>query len=136
MKIGFHGGLCCGIKHIYELGTHPQSGTGPLVKKGNGAPPENDLDGFDFQSTTNFFRGAAPKETYLQRLDRYIAYLDKYRPGCVIEICLAEYVWSCQVKAWGKLLEERGFKEILMFENPNSHNLVRIYHRLNEGEEK
>jgi hypothetical protein len=134
MKIGFHGGLCCGVKHIYGLGSCPDYTIYARLKVGNGAPPGNDLAGHDFQSQTDFFRAAAPSETYLQRLDRYIAYLDKYRKGCVIEVCLAEYNWDCQVKAWGKLLEERGFKEIHRFKNNNSGMFVRIYHRL-EGED-
>jgi hypothetical protein len=96
---------------------------------GTGKPPDEDLNGWDFESTDDFFRGSAPKETRLNRLDRFIAYLDTWRPKCVIEICLAEYSWACQVKAWGELLKERGFEEVRRFKNGNSETYVRIYHR-------
>lgn len=138
MKIGFHGGKCCGIKTIHGLGYNPNELIAALPKRKEFDKPA-DQYGRDFRSVTNFFRDKAPCETCLARLDRYIKYLDEKRPKGIIEIALADFngnreatSWN-QIRKWEPILLERGFKLVNECMNSNSGNKVYVYHR-NSGE--
>lgn len=136
MKIAFHGGKCCGIKTIHGMGTDPNATQSALRKPRRTEKQDNaDQYGPDIRSSTNFYRYSAPKETSLQRLDRYIAFLKEVRPQGIIEIVLAKtsYDFSSQLTHWNAPLLERGFKEVNRCKNSNSGNTVVVYH-LNCGE--
>jgi hypothetical protein len=136
MKITFHGGECCGVKHISGFSHDPTSKLEAYInpKPFSGAHP--DQNGASVNSAKNFFYGEAPKETEVERLDRYIAYLDKVRPFGVIEIVLCDYKksWLDQTKDWAPILLERGFVLVTDCINSNSGNRIYIYHRKVEGD--
>jgi hypothetical protein len=125
MQIFLHGGKCCGIKQICGFGMVPND---MLDAKLTTAMPPNDRSGY-VNSELEFFHRSAPKETYLERLDRYLAYVDEVRPGCVVEACLGPH----QISAWEELLKARGFKAVTRFFNSNSHVRVTMYHRITFG---
>lgn len=138
MKISFHGGKCCGIKIIHNMGSNPNE---ILPERDYGDKPvyfDRDKYGEDVSSDLMFFYGKVPKETYLKRLDRFIAFLDKHRPKGVIEITLSDYdVYGQpnnfnQVAKWEPLLLERGFVLVTKCLNSNSNNNIYIYHRKKE----
>ena len=131
LKIANHGGKCCGIKIIHGFDGTPSCGEAATKKKNR---IENDQLGMNVSSVTNFFSDAAPAETILKRLDRYIAFIRQGRPKGLIEVTLAScpiyygYTVSKQDATWGGILEERGFKRVAYFKNSNSGNFVSIYH--------
>lgn len=128
MHLGFHGGHCCGIKTIRNMGYGP---TAPNITADALDEVEASFcgeDGATFNTEERFFLRAAPKETNLERLDRYLAYLEERREAGAVEITLAtkpanptEY-WTQE--AWIPVLEERGFKKVCEFLNSNSMNTV------------
>ena len=125
MILAFHGGRCCGIKTIYNFGTDPYEKVSAFKATDN----RNDDARYTTTSVTdNFFTDDAPVETRLERLDRYIAFVEKRRPQHLIEICLAEGVCINQTKKWDPLLKERGFSLVARFKNSNSGNWVCVYH--------
>jgi hypothetical protein len=128
MRLGYHGGLCCGVKTIFEMGT-PGTVAVPLDEY---EQADDDLSGEEISSDSPFFTGAAPSENNVERLDRYLAYLKKYRPRGIVEICLAtnprdpQDYWSQEY--WFKPLKERGFKMVTEGPNSNSGNIIHIFH--------
>jgi hypothetical protein len=142
MRIHTHGGKCCGIRVIHDLGTDPED-------KHEASPKTTSFDHIDIRGAggareyhhpgTNFYPLAAPEESYIERLDRYIRYLDDIRPKGVIEIVLvstAHVIWKRQldqVGSWEPHLLERGFRLVNRCLNSNSSNYINIYHR-NSGE--
>jgi len=127
MLLVFHGGLCCGIKTVYNMGYKPEDSHKELK-----AVPRDDRDknGFDTSSKDRFFHLEAPKETGKERLQRYIEYMKKYRPQNILEVCLASSYSKDynQIHNWGPVLEEFGFKCVTKATNSNSSNTVAIYH--------
>lgn len=132
MRISFHGGMCCGIKHIFELGKCPTIIREPLEKIGNGKPCIYDVTYDWCRQDERFFREEAPAETGDKRLDRYLEYLQEHRPGGIVEITLVtpgKGWWSQE--AWVPVLVERGFVEVTPeggVYNSNSGNKVRVFH--------
>lgn len=136
MKLVFHGGKCCGIKTIHSLGNSPTAILGEIAAK---QIDNSDCYGHTVSSDKPFFHEAAPVETYLERLDRYIAYCDKRRPHGMIEITLAKnsYETPKQTEVWPPLLAERGFKLVNSCQNSNSGNRCFVFYRNSDvpGEE-
>lgn len=128
MRLVFHGGKCCGIKTIYDMGSNPQKNVLPVYKKNR---LDDDINGSHVSSDTDFFTDEAPRETHLQRLDRLIAFCDKYRPNGIIEITLAEsqHYFVDQFNPWKHLLYRRRFKRVTSCYNSNSGNRVHVFHR-------
>ncbi len=128
MRLGFHGGMCCGIKHIFELGTDPDSMCGPLKKKES----LSDDVTYDYVcSDTNFFTDEAPEESKKDRLDRYLSFLSVRRPCGIVEITLITPRHSLSQKKWIPIITERGFKEVTPEDgiyNSNSGNRIRVFH--------
>lgn len=124
MYLAFHGGKCCGIKTIYELGGSPDDFADYLPKINNN---NADVTYATTNTTTRFFTDAAPEETKLKRLDRYLAFVKKKRPQHMVEIVLAEGT-HCSQKKWVPIIEERGFKKVSEFLNSNSENVCSVYH--------
>lgn len=128
MHLAFHGGLCCGIKTIYGFGFVPQMSLPALSEK---ALDDSDVFGSTVKSNQRFFHEAAPAETCLQRLDRYIAYVKLRRPRHIIEVTLATTEPNSGGQfVWFPLLRRRGFKRVTMNKNSNSGNYVHIFHKV------
>jgi hypothetical protein len=147
-KIAFHGGKCCGIKIIHSLGENPDAPAEELVNS-SGSAAANDADqyGHEVSSAKNFYYQAAPEEKYIERVDRYIKYLDAVRPNGIIEITLAQgspcdcggCAEPCppdenQVSVWEPLLLPRGFEQVTSCYNSNSGNRVFVFHRKTDKE--
>lgn len=127
MKMVFHGGKCCGVKTIHGLGVSPSSSCDELPKV---TQPDTDRFGGDVSSDKRFFADAAPEESCLKRLDRYIEYARTYRPQGILEITTAQGRCYNQTKVWSKHLLDRGFKAVTEAPNSNSGNTVTIWHKV------
>ena len=134
MYITFHGGRCCGIKHIHNLGFSPAF-VQPELKaqhREGTKPYDPTKDGDDWKASyhLNWFDEAAPQESSTNRLKRYLDFIKKYSPGCVVEIVLMSGATAFnQIKNWGPVLESLGFREVGgEFKNSNSGRLLQIYH--------
>lgn len=92
-----------------------------------------DCCGRDVDSNDRFFFPGAPVETPVERLDRYLEYLRKYRPRGIVEVCLADDedddIAYRQTPLWRPVLEERGFREVNNCMNSNSGNRVFVFHK-------
>lgn len=129
LQLSNHGGMCCGIKSIWNFGNGPDSLTYPEFAR-EAAPAVNNNDRYFDVSPQNvsFFTDAAPAETRVERLDRFIEFVKKRRPSHIIEAVLANTASEFWQKAWVPVLEERGFKEVTSALNSNSDNVVTVYH--------
>lgn len=127
MRLAFHGGMCCGIKTIYEMG-HPDRMDSPLEKCVD--VTSHDIRYNQTTTQTRFYPDAAPAERNRDRLDRYIDFCKKKRPAHMIEITLSSDFG--QVRVWGPILEERGFKKVTEFVNSNSGAKVSVWHLVYE----
>jgi hypothetical protein len=135
LRLVFHGGKCCGIKTIHGLEYNPTDNVPAVEKK---KFMENDEYGQEVKSDLDFFTDAAPKETYLQRVDRMIAFCERHRPQGIIEIVLADTTYEPggyydQTRNWAPLLRRRKFRCVNKCKNSNSGNTVHVFHR-NSGE--
>lgn len=136
-KIAFHAGKCCGIKTIHSLGSDPTALCPEIVAVTRAANSQNaDQYGYDINSSFNFFNGNAPAESVEDRIRRYVAFLDTWRPNGIVEIALTDYEGSQgegneddQIAAFGDLLKELGFREVNNCYNSNSGNRIYIFHR-------
>jgi hypothetical protein len=134
MYITFHGGRCCGIKHIHNLGASPaffQPELKAQEREGNKPyDPTKEGDDWDASYKLNWFDEAAPQETSTDRLKRYLDFIKKYSPGCVVEIVLVSSgPYYKQVDHWGPVLKSFGFREVGgQFENSNTGAFLQIYH--------
>jgi len=132
MHLGFHIGRCCGIKTIYGMGIEPVGNEAALPAVPG--PVNYDRAGAAVDTSTRFYHDEAPKESKLDRLDRYLNFVKKTRPEHIVEIVLAESVYSfVDQSAWVPELETRGFKLVNSCKNSNSGSTVHVYH-LNVGE--
>lgn len=127
MQLRLHGGMCCGIKHIEGFDTPPKQNQPALNVNGYvyGASGQQKHPGEEF------FRGEAPQESSEDRLDRYLDFLRKNTPGCLVDICLT----SWQTAYWDKELTKRGFKVVAKFTNSNTTANIVVYHLILEGGE-
>jgi hypothetical protein len=136
MRLYHHGGKCCGIKIIEGFGINPTGNVDP----NHDTNPVPDVRGM-INSVTDgtlpcmgkeFFLDEAPRETYIQRLDRLINFAIKKRSGGLLEAVLATASCPCcnQVAVWGPILEERGFTPVTTFYNSNSGNKCTVYHKI------
>lgn len=132
MMLVFHGGECCGIKHIYGMGCHPGAIHDKHDPNEHEAHDDEDQCGERVNSRLSFFNEDAPEETYVERLDRLIAFCRSERPQGIIEITLAVSPdldrYYDQVTAWQPYLEARGFREVNSCMNSNSDNRVYVFH--------
>ena len=129
MDLLFHGGLCCGIKTIYSLGTDPDALCVSLEKI---AVDDRDQYGYHVSSADRFFHKAAPEETKKERLKRYIEYCHERRPQGMIEVTTAidPYDKWLSQGLWEPILLELGFKLVTEFKNSNSGNTVKVWHNV------
>lgn len=124
MRCTFHGGMCCGIKHIRGF-NEPSDMVQPQPKTGL---KNEDSFGYPVNTEMDFFTDEAPKETALDRLDRILAFIKKRRPSGIVEVVLAKGKYMNQPASWEKILFDRGFSEINRCKNSNSSNTVIVYH--------
>lgn len=136
MRISLHGGNCCGVKHIHELGQYPNTkvaarkGTkvtsfgqkhsiyGYLLSSGM-----NDMRTSNSKKSCDFFNLAAPQETYAERLKRFVQFIKDNRPNGIIEVII-----NLQQTKWKPILEELGFKSVSSGKNSNTGSTITIYH--------
>lgn len=129
MRLLFHGGLCCGIKHIRNFSTYTDD---MLPAVAAGTVRNHDQYGHAVNSELDFFTEEAPIESAIDRLDRLLAFCDKKRPSGIIEVTLAKGLYIDQLKVWEGELLKRGFKLVNSCYNSNSNNRVFVYHRNKE----
>lgn len=128
MRLACHGGMCCGIKHIFEMGLYPAFPVPALKEVGSNT---DDISYNFARQDKRFFHPAAPVETHVERLDRYLAFLDSRRPSEIVEITLVLKGSHAQTM-WVPIIEERGFREVTPeggVYNSNSGNCVGVFHR-------
>lgn len=131
MKIILHGGNCCGMKHIYGLRTHPPGLTcarkGIPTRTSFGQSPwsggSNDMMHSNKYGKCDFFNEEAPKESYEERLKRFIAFIKKHRSHGIIEVVL-----NVTQTAWIPILKELDFKKVSWGKNSNTANKITVYH--------
>lgn len=126
MDLVYHGGKCCGIKTIHGLGYKPEE----MAYKLEALPKKtcNDVDGEDVSSDLRFYHLAAPEETKLERLKRYIQYCKERRPQGMIEIALASYSWGGYQDVWFPTLESLGFRKLIENKNSNTSNIISVWY--------
>ena len=131
LKISFHGGKCCGIRHIHGFPHWPYQKSLEPELEANNEFSSLDRQGFDVSSATNVFYKAAPAESLYDRLSRYITFLREFRPGGVVEVCLAKSRKEDfdQIAMHEAELFKHGFHLVTeLLYNSNSKNVIRIYH--------
>ena len=130
LKISFHGGKCCGIRHIHGFTHWPLQESLEPELLANDEFESLDRNGRDVSSATNVFYKAAPKESLYDRLSRYIEFLREFRPSGVVEVCLAKSKDSFdQIAIHEAELFKHGFHLVTeLLYNSNSKNVIRIYH--------
>lgn len=152
MKLLYHGGYCCGIKVLFGLGYDPKDDHASCEKpvRAHGFDDNADQFGYQTSSIVPFFGDELPKESGLDRLDRYIKYMEIRRPSNILEATLftnkfhddgfdeANQEWYDpddpeDQRLWIPVLLSRGFKEVNAHMNSNSGNTVYVFHK-NIGE--
>lgn len=137
MELVFHGGKCCGIKTIYGFFNAPWDMTS---RRESCEERNQDKYGHSVRSDLSFFTDEAPKETYKERLVRFIDFCKRRRPRHMIEVVLSNQSFSVynnethefesirQIDLWGPILEELGFLPVTTFNNSNTGFNVTVYH--------
>lgn len=128
MYISYHGGGCCGIKTIGLYGNTSPTTFQPS-RHGSEVVTHADSIGASYSKTSDFFHEKAPRESGIDRFDRLLDYLYRRRPGHLVEVVLINHPdhWASQYR-WVPILLERGFKEVVTFQNSNSKNLLTVFH--------
>lgn len=126
---------CCGVKYIRDF-PRPERIMSRLDREEYSDHNEEGDTTEPDEPYECLYRGDAPKETALERFDRFVNFLKETRPSGCIEVYLAPVAGrdsceSCdcysncdQYSLWKPLLLERGWKELDTFINSNSDNEV------------
>lgn len=129
----YHGGHCCGIKHMYNFTQKPSDKMSKLEKwvrkvKANGEYiyDSNGING-------PFFQLEAPAETALKRFKRLVEHWNLKINNGILEVVLADnatYTNSGlqQTEHWGEHVLAAGFKLVSSCKNSNSSNRINVYH--------
>lgn len=136
-RLIFDGALCCGVKHIYNLGWSPANTVGALPKveydedfhddyfdDDDSAVVDRPEYGNFTHSNHRCFTKSAPEESYGDRVKRYVDFLKEHRPKGLVVVTLVKD----EQPAWPEFLEGLGFTEVVTFFNHNSCNEVTVYH--------
>lgn len=115
LTIGLHGGMCCGIKHIYSLDNSP-SNTCYTKEKTSKEYLSSDRDGSTFEVGWNFYWKSRPKETYGERFAAYIDYLAEVRRYGLVEVAIIVPVQSSFETLSGETMDELELGLIPTFE--------------------
>jgi hypothetical protein len=121
MELKYHGGLCCGVKTLKGFYYYPETVL-PAIEATK--PTQDDIYGRNFHTEKNFFYRAAPEETALERLKRYISFMEAVRPQNLLEAFLID----SQLIKWEEDLRKLGFKKIVTFKNSNTGQWITLYH--------
>lgn len=126
MSLKGHGGQCCGIRHIYNLGASPKEA---CINNKN---VKEAIDwcnskyyyevSEEFVSFSTFVKTTECKtngELFNTMLDQVF---EEQESGCI------EVVVSEEQEPWFKFLEKAGFKRVSEFGNSNSGNYCYVYH--------
>lgn len=133
LRMTCHGGMCCGIKHIFGFPYFPLYGKEPELLAvschNENFFDDQDSSGHHVNTQMMVFNLPAPAEPFWDRMDRYLDYLREIRPGGIVECTLAKEKgeWD-QIKIFEPGLLERGFKMVNEERNSNSNNIFRVYH--------
>jgi hypothetical protein len=128
MYLQAHGGHCCGIRHIWGLGTDPTKSLPALA-----APTvEGGVRRHHSSSPASHYIQARPAETAVERLDAYLTSLRAQNPGGLVEVVLRDAYGKRQMYLdqldWVPVLEGRGFRFVGRCLNSNSKNFVYVFH--------
>ena len=128
MQIHFHGGECCGVKHITGFYSQPNDTAYPKPETDK---RNHDANGDNVRSDWDFCWEPLPNQTYRERLVAYINFLKRVRPSGAIELTLT----GCQLNiyGWAPILAELGFKKVVEFWNSNSGDRVSIFYLVYGG---
>lgn len=138
-----HGGGCCAIRCIRNLGTEPtaclpeQSSVSNVVRSERW---HRDLHGKGLGKKDNLFTCERPKEKAIERFDAAVDYIEGWRRQGLIEVVIRvgydpdKYDpmppdFNSQ-KRWIPLLRRRGFRRVNIVKNSNTHAVVHVYHKL------
>lgn len=127
MMIKLHGGKCCGAKHIHNMGQYPEgviySRNALTATQTSWSEPSmgasRDMAGGD----KDFFNEAAPQEKYIERFDRLIEFLKRWRKHHMVDMIL----YGTQNTAWKKFLEDRGWVQVAKWKNSNTSNTLYLW---------
>lgn len=127
MKMTFHGGNCCGIKHISGMGEGPDK---LCFGKNETEPRTEYIEGEEVSSEWDVFSESRPVESGEDRLKAMLNYLSQWRSKGIVEITLVlmESDSNFSQRAWVPVLEKLGFREVNSCFNSNSGNIVHVYH--------
>jgi hypothetical protein len=131
VRISLHGGDCCGIKHIHNLGYYPHVGIAsrralPVnTSFGQKAVRSvNDMRHANKKADCDFYNLSAPVETYEKRFKRFVSFIKEHREHGIIEVTINIF----SQKAWKPVLKEQGFKTVSSGNNSNTGNIIEIWH--------
>lgn len=119
MYLSYHGGGCCGVKHIWNFPTKPEIEVNAL----------GECIIADKNNYMRFANKAYPREKAIERLDRYIKLMEKTQPKGLIEIFLIKHSHPVydQLTGWKDVLLERGFVAGEPFQNSNTKNWITMF---------
>jgi len=126
LKVVGHGGSCCGMYHIHQMGLDPNQNDVELV---NGRMKPLTTGGYYH----GLFNRTVPAEPLKDRLKRLVEFIDDIRPNGILEVVLAVGPFRDQSK-WNGPLLDLGFKVVNECHNSNSLNRIRVYHRSTDKE--
>lgn len=133
MKLMHHGGKCCGIKTLFNMGYIPEG----LHYAIPAVTTLGATDGSLSSIGTPWYREARPEETGLERIKAYIKFYEKNRKTgileCVLQTPKKPNDYGNGQAAWIPVLLKLGFKEVNTWPNSNSTNILHVFN-LNIGE--
>ena len=131
LMLTYHGGECCGIKHLKGFPLYKWEKKQPSLRKVDLSKkvfPFPDSCGAPVRSNMRFFTDYAPVEDLEERLDRLLAFCKDERPGGIVEAVLAKGNEYDQVALFQDMLISKGFTLVNTVINSNSDNECRVYH--------
>ncbi len=133
MKMSHHGGKCCGIKTIFNMGNGPDR-----LQPAICAVTDKAVDGTLTSIGLAWYKDARPEETGLERLKVYIEFYKSMRSSGILEVVIQtpnSTAWGNGQGDWIPVLEKLGFKEVNAWTNSNTDNCLHVFN-LNIGEKK
>lgn len=138
MQLVHHGGKCCGMKTIFNLGMYPEQSSSYNIseyhytdyeKEASNKPSyfNNDVTYDHVSCDQGLFYEAAPKETKGERLKRIVDFVGKNRSHHCVEVILQLNGAGSQ-SAWKPYLIEMGFRPGPEWYNSNSGNRCQVFH--------
>lgn len=129
MVLTYHGGKCCGVKTVWNLGYAPDNLITAIDQENTG----HLTDGSGASVGKRFDKRARKTEAAGVRMDAIIAYYKEQRKSGILELVIQTpikpdipNVYYGQAK-WIPWLLSRGFKEVNAHYNSNSTNICRQF---------